>query len=110
MPGNPLTDPNWAPELADTVERVVGKVRTVATDNAVKASRAIVFGLVALMGFLVAAPLTIILFTRLLQTVLSRITRTDHATTVWLSYYIAGAIFMIAGFVCLKLRHPKDPA
>ena len=29
MPGNPFTDPNWAPDLADTVERVVGKVRTV---------------------------------------------------------------------------------
>ena len=44
MPGNPLTDPNWAPDLADTVERVVGKVRSTATDNAVKASRAVVFG------------------------------------------------------------------
>ena len=21
MPGNPFTDPNWAPDLADTVER-----------------------------------------------------------------------------------------
>ena len=27
MPGNPLTDPNWAADLADTVERVVGTVR-----------------------------------------------------------------------------------
>ena len=44
MPGNPFTDPNWAPDLANTVERVVGKVRNVATDNAVKASRGVVFG------------------------------------------------------------------
>ena len=44
MPGNPFTDPNWAPDLADTVERTVGKVRTLTTDNAVKVSRALVFG------------------------------------------------------------------
>ena len=57
MPGNPFTDPNWAPDLADTVERVVGKVRTVATDNAVKASRAVVFGVLALISLVVATPL-----------------------------------------------------
>ena len=34
MPGNPFTDPNWAPHLADTIERTVVKVRSVTTDNA----------------------------------------------------------------------------
>ena len=37
MPGNPFTDPNWAAELADTVERVVGTVRDKATTPVVKA-------------------------------------------------------------------------
>ena len=105
MPGNPFTDPNWAPNLADTVERTVGKVRTVATDNAVKVSRALVFGLLAVICLLVAAPLGTILFVRFAQVVLSRMTRTDHATTVWLSYMITGGLFMIIGFIMLRLRH-----
>lgn len=111
MPGNPFTDPNWAPNLADTVERTVGKVRTVATDNAVKVSRALVFGLLAVICLLIAAPLGTILFVRFAQVVLSRMTRTDHATTVWLSYMITGGLFMILGFVMLRLRRtPSEDA
>ena len=47
MAGNPLTDPNWAADLADTVERVVGTVRDRATKPAVHVTRGIVFGLLA---------------------------------------------------------------
>ena len=108
MPGNPFTDPNWATDLADTVERVVGKVRSVATDNAVKASRGIVFGMLGLLALLTATPLFIILITRLSQTVLSRVIRTDHATTVWASYLIVGGLLMLAGFVLLRMRHSKE--
>ena len=108
MPGNPFTDSKWAPNLADTVERAVGKVRSVATDNAVKASRGIVFGILALMALLIAAPLGIIVFTRFTQIVLSRMTRTDHATTVWLSYLITGSLLMLCGFFALAKRHPKQ--
>lgn len=110
MPGNPFTDPNWAPNLADTVERSVGKVRSLATDNAVKVSRALVFGLLAVICLLVAAPLGTILFVRFAQVVLSRITRTDHATTVWLSYMVTGGLMMILGFVMLRLRHTTSEA
>lgn len=109
MPGNPLTDSNWAPDLADSVERMVAKVRSVATDNAVKASRGIVFGVLGMISLLVAAPLGIIVFTRFAQIVLSRMTRTDHATTVWLSYLITGGLLMLLGFIALAKRHPKKP-
>jgi hypothetical protein len=110
MPGNPLTDPNWAPELADTVERVVGTIRTQATDNAVKASRAIVFGVVALLGVCTALPIITILFTRFTQILVGRIFRVDPAQAVYISYYIDGVVFMIIGFVLLAKRHPKAPA
>ena len=110
MPGNPLTNSKWAPDLADSVERMVGKVRTVATDNAVKASRGIVFGILALMALLIAAPFGTIVFTRFAQIVLSRITRTDHATTVWLSYLITGGLLILLGFLALAQRHPKQPS
>ena len=39
MPANPLTDPNWAADLADTVERVVGTVREKATTPVVHVTR-----------------------------------------------------------------------
>ena len=45
MAGNPLTDPNWAADIADTVERVVGTVRDRATKPVVHVTRAVVFGL-----------------------------------------------------------------
>lgn len=107
MPGNPFTDSKWAPDLADTVERAVGKVRSVATDNAVKASRALVFGVLGLIALLIATPLAIIVFTRFAQVVLSRIARTDHDTTVWLSYMITGSLLMLLGFIALAKRHPR---
>ncbi len=110
MPGNPLTDSKWAPDLADSVERMVGKVRSVATDNAVKASRGVVFGILVVICLMIAAPLGIIVFTRFAQVILSRLTRTDHATTVWLSYLITGGLLMLAGFFALAKRHPKAAA
>ena len=51
MLGNPLTDPEWSTRLVDTIERVVGKVRSTVTDNAVKASRALVYGALYLWAF-----------------------------------------------------------
>jgi hypothetical protein len=105
MPGNPFTDPNWSANLAETLEYWTGRVRSVTTDNAVKASRALVYGVLALMAVATATPLAVILFTRLCQTVLSRVTRTDHGTTVWISYLITGVLFMVLGFIALRRRH-----
>jgi hypothetical protein len=108
MPGNPFTDPNWAPDLADTVERVVGKVRTVATDNAIKASRGVVFGVLALIVAIVALPLVIILLLGLLRETLGFFV--DHAQAVYGSYFILGTLLMIIGFFALRARHGKDLA
>ena len=108
MPGNPFTDPNWAPDLADTVERVVGKVRTVATDNAVKASRGVVFGMLALIAALVAVPLVIILLLGVLREGLGFFV--SHGRAVWISYMALGAILMIVGFLALRARYAKEPA
>lgn len=108
MPGNPLTDPHWAPDLADTVERVVGKVRTTATDNAVKASRAVVFGVLIFLAVLVALPLITILALGVLRELLGFFV--DHDQAVYLSYLILGAILMIGGFVALRQRHKGELA
>ena len=110
MLGNPLTDPAWATKLVDTIERWVGTARHTVTDRAVKASRAIVFGVVVVCGLLTATPLAVIVFTRFVQVVLSRILRTDHGSTVWASYLVSGAVFMFIGFVLLRKRHKKEEA
>jgi uncharacterized membrane protein len=103
MPGNPFTDPNWAPDLADTVERVVGKVRATATDNAVKASRAVVFGVLILLAVLVAVPLVVILVLGAIRELLGFFM--NHGRSVYWSYLILGMIFMIGGFFALRARH-----
>jgi hypothetical protein len=106
MPGNPLTDPNWAPDLADTVERVVGSVRQKTTDNVVKAARIVVFGLLGAFLGLTALILLVIIFTRAVQALL------DFAVTparaVYISYFIVGGICCLLGALLMKKRHSDD--
>ena len=109
MIGNPFTDPNWSTNLADTLEYWVGRLRTVTTDHAVKASRALVFGVVVVMALATATPLLIVLLMRLTETVVSRVARTDHGTTVWITDLVLAALFLVAGFVTLRRRH-RQPA
>ena len=106
MPGNPFTDSNWAPDLADTVERVVGKVRAVSTDNAIKASRGVVFGVLALIAAIVATPLVVILLLGLLRETLGFFV--SPARAVWMSYVILGTMLVFMGFLALRARYDKD--
>ncbi len=106
MPGNPLTDPNWAPELADTVERVVGTVREKTTDNAVKAARAVVFGLLGAVLGITALVLLVIILTRGLQSLLDLAVTWGQA--VYLSYFIIGGICCLLGALLMKKRHSDE--
>lgn len=108
MLSNPLTDPNWAPTIVDTIDRVVGKIRTTATDNAVKASRAVVFGVLALLAVLVALPLLTILALGIIRELLGFVV--PHPQAVYLSYYVLGGLLMIGGFVALRMRHKGEAA
>jgi hypothetical protein len=104
MPGNPLTDPNWAPDLADQIAGFIGSIRQKTTDNAIKAARAIVFGiLVAILG-MVAVVLLIIGSTRGLKELYDLGTSTARA--VYLSYFTLGGIFALAGVFLMSKRHP----
>jgi hypothetical protein len=106
MPANPLTDPNWAPDLADTIERAVGTVREKATKPTVHAARAIVFGLLAGILALVAVTLLLLTATRGLQVLLDL--AVPWSTAVYLSYYILGGILCLAGLLLLLKRRPPD--
>jgi uncharacterized BrkB/YihY/UPF0761 family membrane protein len=104
MPGNPLTDPNWASDLADTVERVVGTVREKTTDNVVKAARAVVFGVLCALLGITALVLLMIISTRALQALLDFVV--TPAQAVYISYFIIGGICCLLAVFLMKKRHP----
>jgi tetrahydromethanopterin S-methyltransferase subunit D len=106
MAGNPLTDPQWATDLADTVERVVGDVREKATTPAVHITRGIVFGLMAGILALVAVTLLIIGATRGLQVLLDF--GMSRARAVYASYLIMGGILCLLGALFLRKRHSPE--
>ena len=106
MPGNPLTDPTWPAEIADTVERVVGTVREKATKPAVHVTRGIVFGLLAAFVGLTALTLALIGLTRGLQALLDLAFTTERA--VYISYFLVGGILCLAGALLFHSRQSPD--
>ena len=103
MPGNPLSDPTWARQLADTIERVVGNVRDKTTDNIVLAARAIVFGLLGAMLGIVAITLVLVGLTRGIQALLDLAFTPERA--VYLSYFVVGGICCLLGWFLMRKRH-----
>lgn len=103
MPGNPLTDPNWADEMTDTVVRTVEAVREKTTVPAIYAARGVVFGILAAFLGLVALFLFIIGLMRGIQSLLDIWVTQERA--VYISYFIVGGLFSIAGFVLFRKRN-----
>ena len=106
MPGNPLTDPNWAPDLATQITTLVGNVRDKTTNNAIKAVRGVVFGLLGMFLGLVTIVLLLIIATRGLQSLLDIWFEWDKS--VYLSYFIVGGILTLAGLLLMSKRHASD--
>lgn len=102
MPGNPLTDPNWAPDLADQITGFIGNVRDKTTNNAIKAARGIVFGLLAAILGTVALVLLLIFATRGIQAILDLITTWGRA--VYISYFAVGGILTLGGLFLMTKR------
>jgi hypothetical protein len=108
MPGNPLTDPNWAAEVADTIDRYVGKVRSTVTDRVVFAVRAVIFGIIIAIAAPVTVVLMVILGTKFLQRLIA--IATDHDSSVWISYTVLGGLLVIGGSWMMRKRFESDPA
>lgn len=106
MPPNPLTDPNWAAELADTVVRVVGTVRHKATTPVVYVTRGVVYGLLGAFLGVTALVLFLVGATRGLQALLDLAVSTEQA--VYLSYLLLGGILCLAGLLVLRRRQLPD--
>ncbi|MGD9701511.1 MAG: hypothetical protein AB7Q42_24050 [Acidimicrobiia bacterium] len=103
---NPIGNPDWAKQTADTVERLVGSVRDKTTKPLVMVVRGLVFGLLgAFAGFVALILLTIILI-RLVQ--MAWAVPFDHDSSVWISYATVGGIFVAAGWLLMSRRHAGD--
>ena len=108
MPGNPFTDPNWAKEITDTIDRYVGKVRTTLTERVVFAVRAVVFGIVIAIAAPVTFILLIILSTKLLQRVIA--IAVDHDSSIWISYAVMGGLLVLFGSLMMRKRFAGEAA
>lgn len=108
MPGNPFTDPDWAKQIVDTIDRYVEKVRTLVTDRVVFAVRALVFGIVIAIAAPVTFILLVILSTKLLQRLIA--IATDHDSSIWISYAVMGGILVLAGSLMMRTRFASDDA
>ena len=106
MPGNPLTDPNWANDLTEQITTVVGNVRDKTTNNAIKVVRGVVFGLMGFVLGIVAVTLLLVGSTRALQSLLDIWLAWDKA--VYLSYFVIGGILTIAGWFLMSKRHTTE--
>ena len=106
MPGNPFTDPKWAPDLADTIDRYVSKVRTTVTDRAVYAVRGVVFGIVIAISAPVTFALLLILGTKFLERLVG--IGLDHDSSIWVSYTIIGGLMVVGGSLMMRKRFGDD--
>lgn len=102
MPGNPLTDPNWATEVTEQITTIVANVRDKTTDNAVKVVRGVVFAMIGVFLGLAALILSIIAATRAVQSLLDIWLEWDKS--VWLSYFIIGGIMTVGGLFLMSRR------
>ncbi len=103
MPANPLTDPNWASDTANTVVRWVATVRDQTTTKAVYAARGLVYGIIAAFLGTFILVVAVIGLMRGLQALLAL--AVDEAQAVYLSYFIVGGMLCIIGLLLFNKRN-----
>ena len=106
MASNPLNDPEWATRAVNLIDRVVGTIRKYTTQPLVVVARGIVFGLLAGFGVVVGLVLVLVGLTRGLQSALDAVFERD--VSVWVSYFILSAIFLVVGAVLMRRRYTPD--
>ena len=106
MASNPLNNPEWATRAVDLIDRIVGTIRKYTTQPLVYVARGIVFGLLAGFGLVVAIVLLLIGLSRGLQSLLDL--AFEHEVSVWVSYFILSAVFLLIGIVLMRRRYSPD--
>jgi hypothetical protein len=106
MATNPLNDPEWATRAVNFIDRVVGSIRKYTTQPLIIVARGIVFGLLAGFGIAVALVLLLIGLSRGVQSALDAVF--EHEVSVWVSYFILSAIFLVIGIVLMRRRYTPE--
>jgi cell division protein FtsX len=106
MASNPLNDPEWATRAVDVIDRIVGSIRKYTTQPLIFVARGIVFGLLAGFGIAVALVLALVGLSRGLQSALDVVF--EHEVSVWVSYFILSAIFLVIGIVLMRRRYTPE--
>jgi cell division protein FtsX len=106
MATNPLNDPEWATRAVDVIDRIVGSIRKYTTQPLIFVARGIVFGLLAGFGIAVALVLALVGLSRGLQSALDAVF--EHEVSVWVSYFILSAIFLVIGIVLMRRRYTPE--
>ncbi len=94
------TTDDWITALTAKLEQGVGLVRDTATNRVITVMRTIVFGLMAAIIALFALALLAVMAVRLIVVATGR--------RVWIAHGITGLLFLIIGFVLLRMRHTKE--
>jgi len=106
MAGNPLSDPNWASDVTDTIVDTIDKVRDRTTKPIVLAARGLVFGiLLAFLGMMAVALLLITISRGVINLLEWPL---DHDTSVWVSHIFLGSIFCLIGTLLMIKRRGKE--
>ena len=93
---------HWPVQVADTIERLVGRVRDLTTGRAITAARAVVYGTFALLVGLAVAVLVTIAIVRALDAYLpDSVVGEDHT---WVAHLIVGGLFTVVGMVLWSRR------
>jgi len=85
----------WGDQAADKVIGTVDRVRSATTGPLLKASRAVVYGLLAAVVAIILLVLVIIIAVRVLNLL---------PGGVWLPYLILGVVFSLAGIIAWTRR------
>lgn len=88
----------WPAQAADRIESVIGSVRRKTTGPAIVASRALVYGIVAIVFAVIAGMLLLIAVLRGL----------DALLPTWAVQMLVGAVLSLGGFICWSRRTPKE--
>jgi hypothetical protein len=89
---------DWTTQAADAIETAVAAVRDRTVVPARKATKAVVFGLLATFFVVTALVMLVVGLFRLLVILTGE---------VWASYVILGGIFVIGGTFCWSMRAPR---
>lgn len=103
-PGTPRTEDllgeDWPTQTADTIERVVGSIRSKTTEPVERIVRVVVYGLVAAVLGIAALVLVAAALVRAIDIAVPG--------EVWSAHLILGALFTLLGLFMWSKRAPKD--